>query len=99
MGVPHLVDKDGYLLSDTTKRANILIEQFQSVYTKEDTNNMPDKGPSPLPSMSNITFTAKGIAKLLHNLNSYKAAGPDSISTFILKVAANEIAPVITKIF
>ena len=56
---------------------------------------MPDKGPSPHPSMSNITFKAKGIAKLLHN----KAAGPDSIPTFILKVAANEIAPVLTKIF
>ena len=87
------------LLSDTTKRANILNEQFQSVYTKEDTNKMPDKGPSPHPSMSNITFKTKGIAKLLQNLNPYKAAGPDSIPTFMLKVAANEIAPILTKIF
>ena len=99
VGVSSLVDKDGYLLSDTTKRANILNEQFQSVYTKEDTNKMPDKGPSPHPSMSNITFKTKGIAKLLQNLNPYKAAGPDSIPTFMLKVAANEIAPVLTKIF
>ena len=99
MGVSSLVDKDGYLLSATTKRANILNEQFQSVYTKEDTNKMPDKGQSPHPSMSNITFKTKGIAKLLHNLNPYKAAVPDSKSTFILKVAANEIAPVLTEIF
>ena len=60
---------------------------------------MPDKGQSPHPSMPNITFKTKGIAKLHQNLNKYKAAGPDSLPTFILKVAANEIAPVFTKIF
>ena len=60
---------------------------------------MPDKGQSPHPSMPNITFKTKGIAKLLQNLNQYKAAGPDSLPTFILKVAATEIAPVFTKIF
>ena len=60
---------------------------------------MPDKGQSLHPSMPNITFKTKGIAKLLQNLSKYKAAGPDSLPTFILKVAANEIAPVFTKIF
>ena len=99
MGVSFLVDKDGYQLSDTIKRANIPNEQFQKVYTKEDTTGMLDKGQSPHPSMPNITFKTKGKAKLFQNLNKYKAAGPDSLPTFILKVAANEIAPVFTKIF
>ena len=60
---------------------------------------MPDKGQSPHPSMPNITFKTKGIDKLLQNLNKYKVAVPDSLPTFILNVAANEIAPVFTKIF
>ena len=44
VGVSSLIDKNGYLQSDTTTRAGILNNQFQSVYTEEDQNNMPDKG-------------------------------------------------------
>ena len=49
--------------------------------------------------MPNIIFRTPGIAKLLNNLNPYKAAGPDLIPTHILKIASNQIAPVLTKIF
>ena len=80
-------------------KADILNNQFQSVYTKEDMNTMPSKGPSPHPSMPRITFRTPGIAKLLHSLNPYKAVGPDCIPTHILKIASDQIAPVLTRIF
>ena len=76
-----------------------LNEQFQSVYTREDTSSLPDKGQSPNPSMTNITVTCNGIFKLLKNLKSSKSTGPDSIPAFILKEAAQELAPILTLIF
>ena len=85
-GVSSLIDKNGYLQSDTITRADILNDQFQSVYTEEDQNNMPDKGPSPHPSMPKITFRVPGVAKLLRKLNPHNAAGPDSIPTQVLKL-------------
>ena len=99
VGVSSLLDGNGYLQSDTATRADILNDQFRSVYTKEDMNTMPDKGPSPHRSMPRITFRTPGIAKLLHSLNPYKAAGPDCIPTHILKIASDQIAPVLSRIF
>jgi hypothetical protein len=42
-GVSPLKNKEGFIHSDTTSKAEILSEQFQSVYTKENTSTMPDK--------------------------------------------------------
>ena len=98
-GVSSLIDQDGFLQSDSQKKADILKSQCQSVYTREDTSNLPDKGPSPHPTMENITSKIPGVIKLLKNLNPYKAASPDTIPTFILKTAAEELAPALTKIF
>ena len=36
------------------EKANILNEQFTSVFTVEDTNNIPGKGPSPYTQMNNM---------------------------------------------
>ena len=69
-GLATLKNKIGYLKSDKTSKAEILNEQFQSVYTREDTSSLPDNGPSPNPSMTNITVTCNGIFKLLKNLKS-----------------------------
>jgi hypothetical protein len=48
-------------------------EQFQSVYTKENTSTMPDKGQSKYPSMKDIVINTKGVFKLLKDLNPHKA--------------------------
>ena len=39
--------KDGKLVTDTEEKANILNQQFQSVFTDETDDNIPDKGTSP----------------------------------------------------
>ena len=38
---------DGILVTDTQEKANILNNQFQSVFTNETNTNIPDKGTSP----------------------------------------------------
>ena len=98
-GVSPLMNKNGFLHSDSSKKADILNEQFQSEYTLEQTSSMPSKGPSPPPAMPRIKIGVNGVTKLLRDLKPHKAAGPDSLPMYILKVAPEELAPVLTKIF
>ena len=41
----------------------------------------------------------KGVHKLLKNLKTHKATGPDSIPAFTLKAAADELAPALAVLF
>ena len=83
------MNKDGFLQSDSSKKADILNEEFQSEYTLEQTSSMPSKGSSPHPALPRIKIGVNGVTKLLRDLKQpHKAAGPDSIPTYILKVAA-----------
>ena len=77
-----LKNKDGFLQSDTQAKA-ILSEQFKSLFTREDLTNIPDKGPSTILSMSEFKIDWKGVHKLLKNLKTHKATGPDTIPNFI----------------
>ena len=78
-------------------KAEALANQFQS----EDTtpSSLPDLPPSPFPDMPPITIDVEGVKKLLHNINSAKAIGPDQIQNKTLKIAAENIAPVLWCIF
>ena len=62
----------------------------------EDTSMIPDMGPSPHPSMDNISITEAGVYQLLSNLQVHKAMGPDEIPTRLLKELAEELTPIFT---
>ena len=51
------------------------------------------------PTMPNISITINGVSKQLSKLNPGKAAGPDNLSSRILKELHHEIAPMLTDIF
>ena len=91
-GVSSLIDKNGFLRRESTKRADVLNDQFVSVYTREDIESIPQKGPCPHPAMQRITVTINGVAKIIRELKPHKATGPDCIPTFILKLAAKNFA-------
>ena len=44
-------------------------------------------------------LVCQGVTKLLNNQNIHKATGPVSIPSFILKSAADQLAPILTDIF
>jgi hypothetical protein len=46
-----------------------------------------------------LCFDTKGVFKLLKDLNPHKATGPDCIPSFILKSAADELAPILTQLY
>ncbi len=91
--------QNGILKSDPLEKAEILNQQFQSVFTDEDTQHLPDMGPSPYAPIANIHISTEGVFKLLQNINPSKASGPDSIPGRLLKECAREVAPALRMLF
>ena len=77
--------ENGKLHTDPSDKANILNRQYQSVFTQEDTRNIPTVDGIPFPSMPEITVTNQGVEKLLSQLNPHKASGPDGIPARVLR--------------
>ena len=86
-------------MEDNKSKVEVLIKQFQSVFTDEDMPTLPQMGTSKTQDISSIQIQEKGIAKLLSKLNINKASGPDTISCRILREATDEIAPYLKFIF
>ena len=91
--------ENGKMHADPKDKTNILNRQYESVYTKEDTNNVPSPSGQPYQPMEEITVTEHGVRKLLLKINPRKACGPDMISARILKDLAVELAPLLTAIY
>jgi hypothetical protein len=93
---------EGILHSNSKDKANILNQQFKSVFTKEQnpTTITPNPLPHPQhPLLQDINITEPGVRNLLKNIKPHKASGPDNISARVLKELALEIAPFLTLIF
>ena len=90
---------DGLLISDSKGKSNILNKQYCSVFTTENTENMPSKGESSSPILSSIKVTESGVRKMLQNLNPRKASGPDEISPMVLKTLADQLSKPLADLF
>ena len=90
---------DGNVITDSKEKASIFNFHFESVFTNEPDEVLPDKGPGPHLRMENINITTPGILTLLQNLNIHKASGLDRMSTIILKETAEVTAPILKLIF
>ena len=77
--------KEGKLITETEEKANILSQQFESVFNNETYLNIPGKGPSPHPQIPSIHISETGINTFLSNLNPHKTCGPDNINGRVLK--------------
>ena len=89
----------GVLVSDNVEQADILNEQFQSVFTNENVDSLPLMDGTPYPGVADLNIDVAGVEKLLQNLNPGKASGPDNIPNRILKCYATQLAPMLTFIF
>ena len=88
-----------YLESSSSGKARVLLKQFCSVFTKENNSTPANILGNPFPEAEPLNIEQNGIEKLLKNLNSSKATGPDNIPTQVLKNCAKQIAPTLTIIF
>ena len=77
-------DKTSARHSDTEK-ANILQNQFSSVFTKETTSNLPSLPRRTSNKVSQLEITKTMVEKEIEKLNTNKSMGPDEIHPRTLK--------------
>ena len=78
------------------EKANILPQQFTSVFTHETTEDAPTMPSRTAVTMDTITVTAEMVLKEIRELNVNKSCGPDEIHPKMLKELADFISVPIT---
>ena len=80
-------------------RQTLLINQFKSVFTREENKTLPKTTKHISRSIPDLEIQSEGIEKLLKNINPSKVSGPDNIPNRILKECAKQLAPGLTSIY
>ena len=83
-------------ISDDLRKAEALSNQFSSVFTVEDKDQIPSLGDSDIPDIGRLVVNKEGVLKQIMKLKPDKAPGPDGISPWMLRMCANEITQVLT---
>ena len=89
----------GKLVSDSKGKAEILIQQFKSIFTIDKSTAIPQTTKHIDEPIPKLTIRENGVEKLLQDINPSKASGPDGIPNCILKECASQIAPSLTVFF
>ena len=104
VGIGPLIDSTKKLISAPRKIAEVLSEQYSSVFSSplhEDISIdtlFPDED-SDCPSLSDITFTNTELADAMEELASNAAPGPDSFPAILLKNCSSALAPPLARIW
>ena len=94
-----MTKKTGEVVFTPQEKANILNEQFQSVFTEENADRMPDLRTTTTPTLPPLVVSNAEVRSLLSRLDSNKAPGPDGIRARVLKQCANSISPALCRLF
>ena len=94
--------KDGEIINNPKKKADLLKEQFESVFSISQAN---DLSPPPLPprveasTLQTFSITEEAIANQIKKLRKNAAAGPDNIPAILLKKCVESITSPICKLW
>ena len=92
-----LYNKEGVITSDSKEMANVLQEQFSSVYSNPESSDIkqPDF-PSPELEFPFVNYEKglceEDIIEAISELKSNSACGPDGVPVILLKLCCNELA-------
>ena len=90
--IPNLRRTDGIFTSSDQQKADVLNQQFASVFTIEDTQNFPQSEDIDLQHvLENIEVTEQKVREKLLKLRTDKSPGPDSVHPYILKTFADPL--------
>ena len=96
--IPNLKRKDEFEAETDLDKAECLNSQFSSVFTETVFDTVPYLKPKTM-KMDNIIISTDGVQKLLGNLKTDKAMGPDEIHPSILKNLNVELSSILCHIF
>ena len=92
IGIGPLKVNDGTIITDDAQLARILNEFFSSVFSTEDTVNIPTVGVESEERLTKINLQTSKIVAKIKELKEKSAPGPDGISPQLLKIAPRAIA-------
>ena len=85
------------LVTSALDKVTILLNEFSSVFTREDTIFIPWLGPAQY--KIEVVAQEPGVRKLLLCLKPHKASGPNQIPNRVLKELAWELSPALTALY
>ena len=80
--------KDGALVRDAKSKAEILNQQFKSVFTQSNPDDRPQLQGEEYPPIEDLAISEEGVLKLLLDIKVNKASGPDNVPGKFLKEMA-----------
>ena len=88
------------IISDAKGKAEALNNQFAGVFTQENTDDeIPSLNMENYEEVPQLLISPEGVLCQLKKLAPRKAPGPDQIPPWFLKIAANELAPLLADFF
>ena len=98
--IPDLERKDGTMATTDLDKAQTLNQQFSSVFTDENIDNMPQMEEIHITNpLTDITITTEMVKKKLDKLRTDKSPGPDEVHPLILKQLSHVLAEPLTIIY
>ena len=96
---PSLIRPDGSIACSPTDKANLFGSYFSANSSLSDFN-APGPPAQPLSNpITSIIISARKVRRVLRSLKTDKASGPDGIPPRFLKEFADELAPVLCRLF
>ena len=88
------------VLTTATDKANLFARNFSKNSTLDDSSQvLPDFPSRTEQRLSSRKITSRMVAKVIHNLDTFKATGPDRIPSIVLKMCSSELSPVLAKLY
>jgi hypothetical protein len=97
--IPALKTSDSIFIEGNTERANLLAQQFCSVFNQPSLEVRPDLQSFSTPVLPLIQCNEKDVLKLLLQMDTGKAPGPDGHHPYIIKSLAPVIVKALTTVF
>ena len=100
MGIGPITKESGELATEGEEMAEELNKYFSSVFTREDTANVPV--PPPMRTRSRLTksfVTTQKVRRKIRQLKPHSAAGPDGIAPKLLQQCEDKLAPVLAMLY
>ena len=98
--IPDLLKKDGSKATTDAEKAEVLNDQFSSVFTKEDTENLPQHDVQDIHSpLTDLNLSEANVKKKLSKLRTDKSPGLDGVHPLVLKNLCTVLSKPLTSIF